>query len=208
VRSDPAVPKQPIFNMPPGTKALLAANVLVFAAMLILPGRIDDILVDTFGFTPANYRSGQAIEWPILVAPVTYQFLHAGFAHLGINMLALVAFGAGIEQRLGTWRFLVFYLLTGIIGAFTEFAVTPGSIDAIIGASAAISGLFGGILRFGVFRRGFWTLVVLWLVMNAVSGIAGVGSADEPVAWIAHAGGFAAGLLLYPLFVRRAFADH
>lgn len=196
-----------MFNLPPATKALLAANVLVFAVMLILPVRVDDILVETFGFTPANYRGTVSLDWSVVVAPVTYQFLHGGFAHLGVNMLALVAFGAGIEQRLGAWRFVVFFLVTGVIGAFAEFAVTPGSEDVMIGASAAISGLFGGILRFGVFRRGFWTLVVLWLVMNAVSGIAGLGSAGEPVAWIAHAGGFAAGLVLYPLFVRRAFVE-
>src|SRR5665213_2715355 len=147
-------------------------------------------------------------EWPMIVAPITYQFLHAGFAHIGVNMLSLVAFGAGIEQRLGGWRFLVFYLLSGIVGVLAQFAVAPGSGDVVIGASAAISGLFGGILRFGVFRRGFWILVVLWLVMNAVTGISGIGGAGEPVAWIAHVGGFAAGLILYPLFVRRAFVGH
>jgi membrane associated rhomboid family serine protease len=208
VHSDRALPNQPMFNMPPVTKALLAANVLVFAAMLVLPARIDEIVVETFGFTPANYGGMSAFEWPMIVAPVTYQFVHAGFAHIGVNMLALVAFGAGIEQRLGGWRFLVFFLLSGIIGAFAEFAVAPGSADVVIGASAAISGLFGGILRFGVFRRGFWLLVALWLVMNAVTGIAGIGGAGEPVAWIAHVGGFAAGLILYPLFVRRAFVGH
>ena len=85
-------------------------------------------------------------------------------------------------------------------GAFAEFAVAPGSADVVIGASAAISGLFGGILRFGVFRRGFWLLVALWLVMNAVTGIAGIGGAGEPVAWIAHVGGFVAGLLLFSWF--------
>ena len=208
VHSDRALPNQPMFNMPPVTKALLAANVLVFAAMLVLPARIDEIVVETFGFTPANYSGMVPFEWPMIVAPITYQFLHAGFAHIGVNMLALVAFGAGIEQRLGGWRFLVFFLLSGIIGAFAEFAVAAGSADVVIGASAAISGLFGGILRFGVFRRGFWLLVALWLVMNAVTGIAGIGGAGEPVAWIAHVGGFAAGLILYPLFVRRAFVGH
>ena len=76
----------------------------------------------------------------------------------------------------------------------------------MIGASASISGLFGAILRFQAFRRGFWMLVVLWLVMNAVSGVVGLGSEGVPVAWVAHVGGFVAGLVLYSLFVRREFA--
>ncbi len=103
------------------------------------------------------------------------------------------------------WRLLAFYLLCGIIGAFTQFVLDPGSDEVVVGASAAISGLFGAILRFRVFRSGFWMMVAIWFVANAVTGTVGVGSAGEPVAWIAHVGGFVAGLGLYPLFVRREF---
>ncbi len=198
--------RQPMFNLPPMTKALLAANIVVFVVMLLLPDAVDDRLVGMFGFTPARYGAGGGAVWPVIVDPVTYQFVHGGFAHIGANMLGLVAFGAGVEQRLGRWRFLVFYLLCGIAGAFTEFAIGPGSSDPVIGASAAISGLFGAILRFGAFRRGVWVLVVLWLLINVVTGTVGVGSEGMPVAWVAHIGGFVAGLALFPLFVRREFA--
>lgn len=199
------VPRQPMFNMPPATKLLLAANVLVFAVMLLLPDSADDAIVTLFGFEPDRYRGWNGPLWVVLADPVTYQFLHGGLTHLAVNMLGLVAFGAGVEQRLGFWRFLVFYLVCGIVGAFTEFAVDPGASDVMIGASAAISGLFGGILRLSAFRRGFWMLVGLWLVLNAVTGIAGVGAEGEPVAWVAHVGGFFAGLVLFPLLVRREF---
>jgi membrane associated rhomboid family serine protease len=56
-----------------------------------------------------------------------------------------------------------------------------------------------------VFRRGLWLLVGLWLVTNVLTGVAGIGGEGEPVAWVAHIGGFATGMLLYPLFVRREF---
>lgn len=196
--------RQPMFNLPPMTKALLVANVLVFLVMLALPNGVDDRLVFLFAFIPARY--GMGLSWPAIVDPVTYQFIHANFMHIGANMLGLVAFGAGVEQRMGRWRLLVFYLLCGVAGAFTEYAIGPGSADPVIGASAAISGLFGAILRFRVFRGGFWLLVGLWLLINLVTGTAGIGAGGAPVAWIAHIGGFVAGLVLYPLFVRREFA--
>lgn len=201
-----AAPRQPMFNLPPMTKALLVVNLMVFAAMLLLPDDTADRLIELFGFMPARYGASQGMTWPAIADPITYQFLHGSFAHVGANMLGLVAFGAGVEQRLGSWRFLAFYLLCGVAGAFTEFAIEPGSGEVMIGASAAISGLFGAILRFRAFRRGFWTLVVLWMLVNAVTGITGAGSEAEPVAWIAHVGGFVAGLILFPLLVRREFA--
>ena len=196
---------QPMFNLPPVTKALLVANLLVFGGMLLLPDATADRLVEILGFVPARYALGEGTTWPAILDPITYQFLHGSFAHIGANMLGLVAFGAGVEQRLRGWRFLVFYLVCGVAGAFAEYVIEPHSPEVMIGASAAISGLFGAILRFRAFRRGFWTLVVLWLLVNAATGITGAGSDAAPVAWIAHVGGFVAGLLLFPLLVRREF---
>lgn len=188
-----------MFHLPPATKTLVALNVLVFALMLVLPDDADDAVVALYGFAPARAFAG----WTAVVDPITYQFLHGGITHIAVNMLGLLAFGAGVEQRLGRWRFVAFYLLCGIAGAFTQFVVDPRSSEVMIGASAAISGLFGGILRLAVFRRGLWLLVVLWFVMNAATGLAGIGSEGAPVAWVAHVGGFVAGLLLYPLLARR-----
>jgi len=202
VRSVNAAPRQPMFNVPPVTKWLVAANVIVFVAMLVLPDSADDTIVGLFGFVPARYRSPGILA---LLDPLTYQFIHAGFAHIAVNMLGLAAFGTGVEQRMTRWRFLAFYLVCGIVGAFTEYALDPASQDVMVGASAAISGLFGGVLRLAAFKRGFWMMVVLWFVINAVAGVSGLGAGGEPVAWVAHIGGFVAGLLLFPLMVRREF---
>jgi membrane associated rhomboid family serine protease len=196
---------QPMFNLPPMTKALLVLNLLVFGVMLLLPDVTADRLVAVFGFVPARYASGEGATWPAILDPITYQFLHGSFAHIAANMLGLVAFGAGVEQRLRRWRFLVFYLVCGVAGALAEYVIEPQSAEVMIGASAAISGLFGAILRFRAFRRGFWTLVILWLLVNAVTGVTGAGSDAAPVAWIAHVGGFVVGLVLFPLLVRREF---
>lgn len=198
--------RQPILNLPPTTQALLLANVLVQGARLLLSSGQDDALLETFGFAPARYVSSEALSWPALVSPITYQFLHGGLAHLGVNMLGLVAFGSGVEQRLGRWRFLAFYLLCGVAAASAQLAVDPWSDQLLIGASGAISGIFGAILRFQVARRSFWAVVALWLVLNGLAGATGMGSTAGPIAWIAHVGGFIAGLILFPLFDRRRAA--
>jgi membrane associated rhomboid family serine protease len=194
--------RQPILNLPPMTTALLIANVMVAVARWPLPERVDQELLLLFGFLPVRYSGVVPLTWPALVAPVTYQFLHGGLTHLGVNMLGLVAFAPGVEQRLGRWRFLIFYLLCGVAGAFAQWAVGPNSFALLIGASAAVSGVFGAILRFGIARQSFWLVVAIWLVMNFVTGASGMGS-SAPVAWIAHIGGFFAGLILFSLFDRR-----
>jgi membrane associated rhomboid family serine protease len=197
----PPPQRQPWLNLPPMTKALLLANVAVHLLRLLLPEALDDSLLVTFGFVPARYVASLRPSWVALVDPLTYQFLHGSLAHLGVNMLALVAFGSGVEQRLGPLRYLVFYLVCGIAAAFTQFAVGPAATDLLVGASGAISGLFGAILRFRLPRRALWLLVAIWLVVNVVTGESDM--AGMPVAWIAHVGGFAAGLLLFPLFAGR-----
>jgi membrane associated rhomboid family serine protease len=198
------MPNQPILNLPPMTKALLALNVAIHVLRLLLPTRLNEALLVRLGFAPVRYVTIDWSSWPALVSPITYQFLHGGLGHLAANMLGLMAFGSGVEQRLGRWRFLVFYLVCGLTGALAQFAVNPDSARLLIGASGAISGLFGGILRLRADRRNFWLLVAAWLALNVMTGESGViGAGNGPVAWVAHVGGFLAGLLLYPAFERR-----
>ncbi len=201
--------RQPIFNIPPVTLALILVNVGVQLLRSLLPDDLDEALMLTFGFVPARYLGDIAVEhatWPAWIEPLTYQFLHGGWAHLGINMLSLLAFGAGVEQRLGALRYLIFYLGCGVIAAGTELAVEGHSVDLLVGASGAISGLFGAILRFRVHPQRMWAVAAVWLVLNVVSGqgaIIGPGGGGA-IAWIAHIGGFVAGLLAFPLLDRRA----
>jgi membrane associated rhomboid family serine protease len=193
-----------MFNLPPMTKALLIANVAVHGARFLLPTGLDNALLETFAFVPDRYVTQDGLSWPALLSPITYQFLHGGLTHLGVNMLSLVAFGAGVEQRLGARWLLAFYLFCGVVAAFTQFAIGPSSTDLLIGASGAISGLFGAVLRFRVQQKSLWIIVAVWLAMNLLSGQqAIIGSDIGPVAWVAHIGGFVAGLVLFPIIDRR-----
>ncbi|MBV8652025.1 MAG: rhomboid family intramembrane serine protease [Alphaproteobacteria bacterium] len=204
----PQPQRQPILNIPPATKALLVANIVVHGLRQLLPDTLDDWIVMNFGFVPGRYTTPGAFSWTALLSPLTHQFLHANLAHLGMNMLALLAFGAGVERRLGSLKMLVFTLVCGLFGAAVHFAVYPHSFDPVIGASGAISGLFGAVMRFqlrGGRNGSIWPMVGLFLVLNFVTGVAGVGAPEgETVAWVAHTGGFLAGLFLFGLFDRHA----
>jgi membrane associated rhomboid family serine protease len=199
--------RQPIFNLPTVTKWLLIANVAVHLVRQLLPLRLDDAVLLSFAFIPARYTVPGAFGSMALLDPLTYQFLHGNLSHLAINMLALLAFGSGVERRIGGGRMLVFALLCGIAAAAAHFLVYPTSVDPVIGFSGALSGLFGGVLRF-IARQGgwrLWPMVAVWLVMNVVTGETGMpGAPGETVAWVAHIGGFVAGLVLFGLFDRRA----
>ncbi len=195
--------KTPIFNVPPVTLALLIVNVAVHAIRLTLPDDLDDAVVTFLGFVPARYGEGPDEPLAALVSPFTYAYLHASLSHLGLNMLSLLAFGAGVERRLGAARYVAFYTLCGLAAALAQLVFEPSAEAVLIGASGAISGLFAAILRFGIVRRGFWGIVVLWLILNVLTGTTGIGGGVEPIAWVAHIGGFACGLLLFGRFDRR-----
>ena len=199
--------RQPIFNIPPITKALLIVNLAVHGFRLLLSLPSDESIIGDFGFTPARYTIGP-LGWPALVDPVTYQFLHASLTHLLVNMHALLAFVSGVEHRIGPWRMLGLTILSGIIAAGTHLAVYPASAVPVIGASGAISGLFGGVLRMQARSsagrgRGPWPFIALWIVLTVTAGQTGIGvESGAPIAWVAHLGGFAAGLAIFGLLDR------
>jgi membrane associated rhomboid family serine protease len=205
--------RQPIFNIPPATQALIVANIAVHLLRLLLSPESDDALVSLLAFVPGRYTEAGGIGWPAVVDPVTYQFLHANLIHLGVNMLALLAFGSGVERRIGGRRMAIFYLVCGVASAAAHFAVYPTSVVPIVGASGAISGLFGGVLRFQFGgdaggRRGLWPVVIVWIVVNVVLGQTGMpGMENAAIAWVAHLGGFVAGLLLFNLAARGTTHD-
>jgi len=197
----PRPAREPAFNIPAATGALIAVNVLVHLLryFLLSPDQ-DDALVGVLGFNPANLS--HLFSGATLLSLLTYQFVHGGWDHLAVNMLTLLALGPGLERPLGRVRFLAIYFLTGIAGALIEAVLTPaGDDDLLIGASGSISGVFGAlIVAWGFHRRGrrplgLVRMALLWSVLMAVTGILGVG-ANGPVAWIAHIGGFIAGIAL------------
>jgi membrane associated rhomboid family serine protease len=191
--------REPAFNIPPVTGGLIVANLLVHVVRQLLSGDTDDNLVERFGFAPERlFHHPDALGFLSLIS---YQFLHGGWEHLLVNMLALLAFGPGIERPLGPWRYLLAYLGGGIAAALAQAAFTADDPDVLlIGASGGISAVFGTLLivrslygrRRG--RFGFLPMALVWIAAMTVTGVAGIGSDGMPVAWIAHIGGFVAGI--------------
>ena len=137
-------------------------------------------------------------------------FLHGGAFHLIINMVMLAAFGAGAERVLGPRRTLGLFLVCGVVGAFAHLAIYPSLAAPVVGASGAISGLFGAVLRLMASRprsRGGIRLLpvaLIWIGFAVLVGFAGApGAKGVQIAWAAHVGGFMAGLALLPLFAAR-----
>ena len=151
----------------------------------------------------------------------TSMFMHGGWAHLGGNMLFLWIFGDNLEDRLGHLRYLVFYLLCGVIASlahvFTTYAFATEQASLLVpslGASGAISGVLGGyillhpsrrvgVILFNVITRvPAWVAIGMWFVFQLISGLGmlGGGSQQGGVAYAAHIGGFIAGLVLIKFF--------
>jgi membrane associated rhomboid family serine protease len=201
----------PAFNVPPGVGILVLANIAAFATMLLLPERWGDLLLLGGGLIPKRFfaawsESGIERHLTDFIPLVSYMFLHAGFSHLLFNMGFLLAFGGGVERRIGKLRMLGFYLLTGVLAGLFYAALHRSSAALLMGASGAISGLFGGALRFLILepRRAIIAAGV-WLAFTVLFGVIGDGGLADGagIAWEAHVGGFVAGVVLFPLFDRR-----
>lgn len=206
------------------TWALLAANVAVFLMEIARPENAVQAFVTAWGVVPKEYSVGRDLA-PLIPVPfwstlLTSMFLHGGWMHLGGNMLYLWIFGDNLEHRMGHARFLVFYLLCGIAAGLAHIASNAGSPVPTVGASGAISGILGGYLllfpknRVRILTRGgivaVPALYVLgfWILIQFVNGAGSFARTSETggggVAYLAHVGGFVAGLVLVKLFARPA----
>ena len=195
--------------------ALVALNVLAF--LLELGQGSEGALqsfIQAWGVVPREYTTGHdiapTIPLPFWTTLLTSMFLHGGWMHLGGNMLYLWIFGDNLEKVMGHARFLIFYLVCGIAAAITHIVFSGGSAVPTVGASGAISGILGGYLilfpknRVRVLTRGgvmsVPALVVLgfWIVIQLISGYGSVATTADTggVAYLAHVGGFFAGMLL------------
>lgn len=197
-------------NLPPALLWLILINVAVHLLRQALSESVDQDLVTQLGLVPANYTAEPGSPWwSLLLAPITYQFLHGGWVHLGVNMITLAAFGAPVERLLGMRRFVLFYLSAGVVAGFIHVLFNWDSVDPVIGASGSISGVFGGVLM-ALWQAGRMPSLLpvagIWIALNVFFGIFGgtPGSGGEPVAWTAHIGGFVYGLVALRLFVPAA----
>lgn len=217
--------RAPLLNAPPTVLWLIGVLLVTHALRVFLPGSLpDDILVE-YSLTPARYAAALAHATPadgafgVLVPFITYIFLHADFTHVGINSLWLLVFGPIVARRLGTLRFLLFFLLCGVAAALVHLAVYWGSPMQVVGASGAVSGLMAAGMRilygrlYGgadglapIFSKPILGFSAVWVIANVVSGILRIGVSDDLtlIAWVAHLGGFFAGLILIGPFGRRA----
>ena len=199
---------QPSYSKPFVTIALIAVNVLVFLYEISLDPFSLNHLMASYGLVPSQFQ---------LTALATSMFLHGGWLHLLGNMWFLWIFGDNVEDRFGHLKFLIFYLLAGIAATFAQFALAPHSTVPNVGASGAIAGVLGAyILMFPQARVNVLlgrqivampALIVLgmWIALQLVSGVGTIAYTDESanvggVAYMAHIGGFAAGLLMAFLF--------
>jgi membrane associated rhomboid family serine protease len=199
------------------TVAIIVLNVVVFLLEFLVPSYMLNEVANTWGLVPSRLLSFEPMAFVTLF---TSMFLHSGPAHLLGNMLYLWIFGDNIEGALGPLRFTAFYFLCGVGAALGQTLINPSSTIPMIGASGAISGVLGSylvlypraqvetLLFLGYFVRlvRLPTLVVLgsWMFTQLLSGVLSLGmQATGGVAWFAHIGGFAAGVLLISLLRRR-----
>jgi membrane associated rhomboid family serine protease len=210
----------PVRGGPPPvvTIGLIALNLLAFFVELAQPSEAAlQSFIQAWGVVPREYSLVRdlppAIPLPFWSTLFTSMFLHGGWMHLGGNMLYLWIFGDNLEKVMGAARFLVFYLVCGLAASFAHIVFGRGSNIPAVGASGAISGVLGGYLvlfprnRVRVLTRGgiahVPALVVLglWIVIQLISGIGSMAQTSETtgVAYMAHIGGFVAGLVLVKL---------
>ena len=224
--------------------AIIALNILVFVFLQGLGS--NDQFTYSFSTVPAEILQGRDIVTPartveymgqritipglgptpgsVYLTLFTSMFMHGGFAHIGGNMLFLWIFGDNIEDRLGHLKYLIFYLLCGVIAGLSHvfatgvFASSESSLLVpSLGASGAISGVLGGYILLHPKRRvtvilfrfltdvPAYVAIGIWFAFQLISGLGmlGGGSQQGGVAYAAHIGGFIAGLVLIKFFDSR-----
>jgi len=223
------------------TYALLAVTIAVW--VLFQGAGLDTMRlaysVCDFGLVPAELTHRRPLGYTVpigagigcsidnspinVLTPVLSMFLHGGWGHLLGNAVYFWVFGNNVEDSMGRFRFLVFYIVCGLAAAGTHVLVDPASPVPTVGASGAISGILGAylvlyprvrvkylfifIIFFKVFRLPAWAVLLWWFGMQVLTGLPQLNQVDREVSggvavW-AHVGGFVAGVLLIKLFENR-----
>src|SRR5450432_794681 len=197
---------QPSYSRPVVTIALIAVNLAVFLFEASLGPYTRNALIESYGLVPDHVR---------LSAVITSMFLHGGWMHVLGNMWFLWIFGDNIEDILGHGKYLLFYLLCGVVAALAQVAVSPNSRIPTVGASGAIAGIMGAymikfphsrilslvtiVFFFTTVEIPAWIMLIYWFVIQFFSGVGTLGASQSSqggVAFFAHIGGFIAGIAL------------
>jgi membrane associated rhomboid family serine protease len=192
-------------SAPVVTIALIVINVLVF----LLELQRGDAFIQEWAFIPGRFSEHPSADGITLLSAM---FMHGGWLHLGGNMLYLWIFGDNVEDRFGSIKFLLFYLAAGLAATFAQYAVNPASNIPNVGASGAIAGVLGAYLLMfpkarvdvllgrQVVAMPAFIVLGFWVVLQLVSGVGSIADTAQTeqggVAYMAHVGGFVAGLVL------------
>jgi len=188
------------------TYVLIIANFIMFVFELLQ----GEAFVVQWSFVPARFTADPLGQLPTLF---TSMFMHAGWLHILGNMLYLWIFGDNIEDRFGHFKFLAFYIICGLVATFAHMVFNLGDTIPSLGASGAIAGVLGAYIvlfpgarvrvLFGLILIPLPAVIVIgfWILLQIFYGVGSLGSAAEAeVAYMAHIGGFFAGVVLALVF--------
>ena len=195
------------------TVILIAVNLLVYFWEASLPEQSFYLLMYSRGLVPANmWHISTLPQW--VVSIFTAMFMHGSLSHVIGNMWILWLFGDNVEDHMGRRNFITFYLIGGVVAAFVHCLFFPSSEVPVVGASGAVAGVMGAY--FLMFKRAtiltfifpFFLIPIpamfylgVWIVMQFLSGTSSLTTAGSSIAFLAHVGGFAAGMLLHRRFI-------
>jgi len=199
--------RNPSGHRPYASWLLIGLNLFVFLSYW--PAGTEESVVsvyNTYGLVPARLSNGEAFH-----TIVTSLFIHGGWFHIGLNMLFLAIFSDNLEAEMGSFRFLAFYLVCGVIAALMQYISGALSSVPIAGASGAVAGVMGGyllmfprarvvMLLYLVVALRFvavpaWLLLSLWFGLQVLGGLS-TPSSSSSVAFWSHIGGFLTGVAL------------
>lgn len=204
----------PSNTFPLVTVGLIIVNLWFFYYEVSLGPELMNQLIYTFGLVPGHVH---LYGWFGYLPFVSSTFLHGSWMHVIGNMWILWLFGDNVEDKMGRGRFLLFYLLCGVIAGLSHYATDPLSQLPVVGASGAVAGVMGAY--FVMFRKArvltyippifllnlpAWIYLGFWALSQLYSGV--VQTAGQIAFW-AHIGGFAAGMILYRLFLKKPLQD-
>jgi membrane associated rhomboid family serine protease len=215
----------PSRNPPIMTHALILVNAIAFFFQLTMPERTLEQFVYLFGIVPARYTHpawAEYVGFPVddYLPFLTHMFLHGGWLHIISNMWSLSIFGDNVEDRMGPFRFLIFYLLCGLAAGLTHLLTNANSTVPSVGASGAIAGVLAAYFLWFWHSRVIVLIPIIiipfffelpaffylgfWFVSQLFSGTAALLEPQQGggIAWWAHIGGFVAGVLFCWAFLR------
>jgi len=227
--------RQPVFNVPGMVLALATALVAIHAILALVDVETANYWIVALAFIPARFAEGGLTlpggEIAAVSSWLTHAFVHGDLMHLGVNLAFFLAFGAACVRRIGAVSFAGLMIASTVAGAAVYLLFNGRAEVVMIGASGAISGLVGAVLRFlypallvgrsmrlaeaatlvpRLSLKGMWRereprrAVLAWLALNFILAVAlPMAGLTSPIAWEAHLGGFLVGLLLFSWFDRK-----